>query len=67
MVVGRDGEEAVYVAKLYLIPNYSCTPVEPMAPWFLQLLYSPSAGFNVLAKTAHKLDIWEPHTEIMCY
>jgi len=30
MVAGRDGEEAVYIAKLYLIPNYLCIPIEPM-------------------------------------
>ena len=67
MVAGRDGEEAVYIAKLYLIPDYSRIPIEPMALWFLQLLCSPNARFNVLAKTAHELDMWEPHAEIMCY
>ncbi len=67
MVVGRSSKEAVYVTKLFLKPNYSCSLINPMAPWFLQLLGGPSAGFNTLAKATYDLDTWEPHTEIMRY
>ena len=67
MVMGRSREEAVYITKLYLKPNYSCSPIDPMLPWFLQLLRGPSTGFNALAKAAYELDSWEPHTKVMRY
>jgi len=56
MVMGRSTEEAVYIAELFLKPNYSCSPINPMAPWFLQLLEGPSTGFNALAEAAYDLD-----------
>ena len=67
MVVGRDREEAVYIAELYLALNYLCIPVKPLAVWFLQLLSSPSTGFNILAEAMHELDDWEPYTKVICY
>jgi hypothetical protein len=38
MRAGREGEEPTYMAELYLEPDYSREPAEPMGEWFLQLL-----------------------------
>jgi hypothetical protein len=67
MLAGREVEESVYVAQLYLTPDYSSPSAEPMPPWFLQLLCGPSAGFNVLASTSYALDQWAVHAEILRY
>jgi hypothetical protein len=67
MLAGREAEESVYVAQLYLTPNYSSPSAEPMPPWFLQLLCGPSAGFNVLALASYALDQWAVQTEILHY
>jgi hypothetical protein len=56
MLAGREAEESVYIAQLYLTPDYSSASAEPMPPWFLQLLCGPSAGFNVLTSASHALD-----------
>ena len=56
MVMGRSSKEAVYVTELFLKPNYSHSPINPMALWFLQLLGGPSAGFNALTEAAYGLD-----------
>jgi len=67
MLAGREAEESVYVIQLYLTPNYSSPSAEPMPPWFLQLLYGPSAGFNVLTLASYALDQWAVYTEVLCY
>ncbi len=67
MAAGIRDEEAVYITELYLAPNYSQVPSEPMLPWFMQLLCGPSLGFNTLTEAVYNLDTWEPHTEIMHY
>jgi hypothetical protein len=67
MLAGREAEESVYVAQLYLTPDYSSPSAEPMPPWFLQLLCGPSAGFNVLASASYALDQWAVHAEILHY
>ena len=67
MLAGREAEESVYVAQLYLTPDYSSPSAEPMPPWFLQLLCGPAAGFNVLASASYTLDQWAVHAEILRY
>ncbi len=67
MVAERAHKKAVYVSDLYLAPDYSHIPTDPMGPWFLQLLMGAAAGFNALAKAAHQLPNWEPYAEIMHY
>jgi hypothetical protein len=67
MLAGREAEESVYVAQLYLTPDYSSPSADPMPPWFLQLLSGPSAGFNVLAAASYALDQWAVHAEVLRY
>jgi hypothetical protein len=67
MLAGREAEESVYIAQLYLTPNYSSASAEPMPPWFLQLLCGPPVGFNVLASASHALDQWAVHAEVLRY
>jgi len=63
----REAEESVYVAQLYLTPDYSSPLAEPMPPWFLQLLCGPAAGFNVLTLASYALDQWAVHAEVLRY
>jgi hypothetical protein len=67
MLAGREAEKSVYVAQLYLTPNYSSPSAKPMPPWFLQLLCGPSTGFNVLASASYALDQWAVHAEVLRY
>jgi hypothetical protein len=67
MLAGREAEEPVYVAQLYLMPDYSSPSAEPMPPWFLQLLCGPAAGLNVLASASYALDQWAVHAEVLHY
>jgi hypothetical protein len=67
MLAGREAEELVYVAQLYLTPDYSSPSAEPMPPWFLQLLCGPAVGFNVLASASYALDQWAVHAEVLRY
>ncbi len=67
MVAGRAPGEPVYVSDIYLTPNYSHIPTNPMGPWFLQLLTGATTGFNTLTEAAHELPDWEPYAKIMHY
>ena len=67
MVAGRACGEPVYISNIYLTPNYSRIPTDPMGLWFLQLLTGAATGFNALAEATHQLPNWEPYAEIMCY
>jgi hypothetical protein len=67
MLAGREAEESVYVAQLYLTPDYSSSLAEPMPPWFLQLLCGPAVGFNVLTSASYTLDQWVVHAEVLRY
>ncbi len=67
MVAGRERNEPVYVSEIFLAPDYSQIPTNPMGPWFLQLLTGAPARFNALTEAAHKLSDWEPYAEIVCY
>jgi len=66
-LAGREAEELVYVAQLYLTPDYLSPSAKPMPPWFLQLLCRPAAGFNVLMSASYALDQWAVHAEVLCY
>ena len=67
MVAGMGRNDPVYVSEIFLAPNYSHIPTDPIGPWFLQLLTGASARFNALAEVAHELADWEPYAEIVCY
>src|SRR6266851_696073 len=67
MVAGTDRNNPVYVSEIFLAPNYSHIPVDPMGAWFLQLLTGAPAGFNALAEVAHELANWEPYAKIVRY
>jgi len=67
MVGGGDRNDPVYVSKIFLAPDYSRIPTDPMGPWFLQLLTGAPAGFNALAEVAHELADWEPYAKIIRY
>jgi len=67
MVVGLDHNDPVYVSEIFLAPDYSRIPTNPMGPWFLQLLTRAPTGFNALAEAAHDLPNWEPYAKIVRY
>ena len=67
MVAGMEQNDPVYVSEIFLAPDYSRIPTDPMGPWFLQLLTGAPAGFNALAEAAHELPNWEPYAKIICY
>src|SRR6266851_451422 len=67
MVAGLERDDPVYVSEIFLAPDHSHIPTDPMGLWFLQLLCGAPAGFNTLAEAAHKLANWEPYTEIVRY
>jgi hypothetical protein len=67
MRAGREGEEATYVAELYLDPDYSQEPTEATPRWFLDLLHGADGGFHTLARAAHKLPNWAAYAEVIRY
>ena len=67
MVAGAERGDPVYVSEIFLAPNYSHIPTDPMGAWFLQLLTRGPAGFNALAEVAHELADWEPYAEVVRY
>jgi len=56
MVVGREGNEPVYIAQLILEPDCLLPTAEPISLWFSDLLMLPGDKFDTLAKAAYKLD-----------
>ena len=67
MVAGASPNDPVYISEIFLTPDYSHIPTDPMGAWFLQLLTGGPAGFNALAEVAHELADWEPYAEIIRY
>jgi hypothetical protein len=55
-LAGREPGEPTYVTKLFLRPNYTDTPTETAAPWFLALLTSRNRSFHTLVQEAQCLD-----------
>jgi len=67
MVAGTSPNDQVYISEIFLTPNYSRIPANPMGAWFLQLLTGGPTRFNALAEVAHELADWEPYAEIVRY
>ncbi len=67
MVAGTSVNDQVYVSEIFLAPDYSRIPTDPMGAWFLHLLTGGPAGFNALAEAAHELADWEPYAKVVRY
>jgi hypothetical protein len=44
LLAGRESGEPTYITELFLWPDYTETPTETAAPWFLALCHSLDAG-----------------------
>jgi hypothetical protein len=67
LLAGREPGEPTYVTKLFLHPNYTDTPTEMAAPWFLTLLTSRNGSFHTLIEEARCLDNTAAVVEIYRY
>jgi hypothetical protein len=67
LLARREPGEPTYVTDLFLQPDYTETPTETAAPWFLALLTSWDGGFHTLAEEAHRLDNPAAVVEIFRY
>jgi len=56
LLAGRQPGEPTYVAELFLRPDYTETPTDTAAPWFLALLISRDGGFHTLIEEARRLN-----------
>jgi hypothetical protein len=56
LLAGREPGEPTYVIELFLRPNYTETPMDTMAPWFLALLTGRDGSFHTLIEAAQCLD-----------
>ena len=52
LLARREPGEPTYVTQLFLRLNYTETPTETAAPWFLTLLTSCDRGFHTLVEEA---------------
>ena len=68
MLVGLTTGEQVYVAPLFMEPDYTdAEPVSGMDLWFVDLLHGPEGGFHTLAEAAHGLPEWGAYAEVIRY
>ena len=68
MLAGLTTGEQVYVAPLFMEPNYTDTePVSGMDLWFINLLHGPEGGFHTLAEAARGLPKWGAYAEVLRY
>ena len=67
LLAGQEPGEHTYIAELFLRPNYTETPTEIAAPWFLALLTSHDGGFHTLVEEAQCLNNPAAVAEIYCY
>ena len=68
MLAGLTMGESVYMAPLFMEPDYTDTePVSGMDLWFIDLLPGPEGGFHTLAEAAHNLPEWGAYTEVICF
>jgi len=65
MLAGLTMGEAVYMAPLFIEPNYTDTPISGMDLWFVDLLQGPEGGFYTLAEAAHSLPEWGAYAEVI--
>ena len=56
LLARREPGEPTYVIKLFLHPDYTDTPTETAAPWFLTLLTSYDGSFHTLIQEAQGLN-----------
>ena len=56
LLAGREPGEPTYVIELFLRPNYTETPTDTVAPWFLALLTGQDGSFHTLVEAARCLD-----------
>jgi len=50
LLAGREPEEPTYFVELFIHPNYTETPMETAAPWFLALLTSQDRSYHTLVE-----------------
>ena len=67
LLAGREPGEPTYVIKLFLRPNYTETPTDTTAPWFLALLTGRDGSFHTLIEAACHLDNPAAVAELYCY
>ena len=68
MLAGLTTGEPVYVAPLFMEPNYTDTePISGMDLWFINLLQGPEGGFHTLAEAACNLPEWGAYAEVIRY
>ena len=65
MRVGREGEEPTYMAEVFLKPDYSQEPADPIPGWFLNLLHGADGSFHTLAQAARGLPYWPAYSEVV--
>ena len=66
MLAGLTTGESVYVAPLFMEPDYTNTdPVSGMDLWFIDLLQGPEGGFHTLAEATRGLPKWGAYTEVI--
>ncbi len=56
LMAGHKQGEPTYVVELFLHPNYTETPTETAAPWFLALLTSRDGSYHTLVEEVHRLN-----------
>jgi hypothetical protein len=67
LLAGREPGEPTYVIELFLRPNYTETPTDTVAPWFLALLTGRDGSFHTLIEAARRLDNPAAVAELYCY
>jgi len=68
MLAGLTTGEQVYVAPLFMEPDYTdAEPVSGMDLWFVDLLHGPEGGFHTLAEAARGLPDWGAYAEVIRY
>jgi hypothetical protein len=56
LLAGREPGEPTYVVELFLRPDYTETPTDTVAPWFLTLLTGRDSSFHTLIEATRRLD-----------
>ena len=56
LLAGREPGEPTYIIKLFLCPDYTETPTDTAALWFLALLTGRDGSFHTLIEAAQCLD-----------
>jgi hypothetical protein len=56
LLARRQPGEPTYITELFLCPDYTETPIDTAALWFLALLISHNGGFHTLIEEARCLN-----------